>query len=35
MKAELETLLDPETTEVWRHDIRNVHNTGPHEHTTV
>ena len=34
-KAEMETLLNPETTEEWRHDIRTVHNTWQHEHTTV
>ena len=34
-KAEMETLLNPETTEEWRHDIRNVHNTGQHEHKTI
>ena len=34
-KAEMETLLNPETTEEWWHDIRTVHNTWQHEHTTI
>ena len=34
-EAEMETLLNPETTEEWRHDIRTAHNTWQHEHTTV
>ena len=34
-KAEMETQLNPETTEEWRHDIRNVHNAWQHEHQTV
>ena len=34
-KAEMETLLIPETTEEWRHDIKTVHNTWQHEHKTI
>ena len=34
-KAEIETLLNPETTEEWRHDIRTVHNPWQHEHKTL
>ena len=34
-KAEMETLLNPETTEEWRHDIWTVHKTWQHEHTTI
>ena len=34
-KAEMETLLNPETTEEWRHNIRTVHNVWQHEHKTL
>ena len=34
-KAEMATLLNPETTEEWRHDIRTVHNAWQHEHKTL
>ena len=34
-KAEMEPLLNPETTEEWRHDIRTVHDAWQHEHKTL
>ena len=34
-KAEMETLLNPEKTEEWRHEIRTVHNAWQHEHKTL
>ena len=35
IKVELETRLDPETTEEWRQDFGKVHGLNEHEHTTV
>ena len=34
-KAEMETLLNPETTEEWRHDFGTAHNSWQQEHKTV
>ena len=34
-KVEMETLLNPETTKEWRHDIRTVHNDWQHETKTL